>query len=224
MTVLTMPAIFIIGDSTVEDNKPPFRGWGWALPGMAAEGVVVKNHALSGRSSKSFLNEGLFDRARAEMAAGDLLLIQFGHNDEKDDAERHTDPQGDFLWYLNLYCDTAIAHGAQPVLLTPVSRRYFAGPDSVLYTHGEYAPAVRSLARWRCLPLIDLEDASRRLYLSLGEEKAAELFVRLAPGEHPDFPDGHDDHTHFNAHGAQVICGLVAEGLKADERTRAFVR
>ena len=219
-----MSTIFIIGDSTVEDNKPPFRGWGWALPPLAAEGVSVRNHALSGRSSKSFLKEGLFDPVREGMQPGDLLLVQFGHNDEKDDAERHTDPQGDFLWYLNLYCDTAIAKGARPVLLTPVSRRYFAGPDSVLYTHGEYAPAVRSLARWRCLPLIDLEDASRRLYLSLGEEKAAALFVRLKKGEHPDFPEGHDDHTHFNAQGALEIARLVAEGLRADDRTRAFVR
>ena len=219
-----MPRIYIIGDSTVEDNTPPFRGWGWALPRYAAEGVTVHNHALSGRSSKSFFNEGLFTPVREGMKKGGLLLIQFGHNDEKDDEERHTDPHTTFLEYLNLYCDAAIAAGTLPVLLTPVSRRFFAGPDSLLYTHGEYAPAVRDLARWRCLPLIDLEERSRTLYLSLGEEGAAELFVRLKKGEHPDFPDGHDDRTHFNARGAEMICGLVAESLRADERTRAFVR
>ena len=74
------------------------------------------------------------------------------------------------------------------------------------------------------IPLIDLKADSRTLYRRLGPEQTAKLFVRLAPGEHPDFPDGHDDRTHFNARGAEMICGLVAESLRADERTRAFVR
>ena len=218
-----MPDIYIIGDSTVEDNTPPFRGWGWALKGMTAPGVTVYNHALSGRSSKSFMDEGLFEPVRKGMREGDLLLIQFGHNDEKDDAERHTDPETTFIGCLNRYCDAAVRAGALPALITPVSRRFFAGPDSVLYTHGEYAPAVRQLAKWRCLPLLDLENASRNLYLELGEEKTAELFVRLSPGEHPDFPNGHDDKTHFNAFGAERIARLVSEMLRADARTAAFV-
>ena len=219
----TMPDIYIIGDSTVEDNTPPFRGWGWALKDLTAPGVGVKNHALSGRSSKSFLDEGLFEPVRKGMREGDLLLIQFGHNDEKDDAERHTDPETTFIAHLNRYCDAAVRSGAQPVLITPVSRRFFAGPDSVLYTHGEYAPAVRQLAKWRCLPLLDLENASRELYLALGEEKTAELFVRLKPGEHPDFPDGHDDKTHFNETGARRMAELVAGMMRADPRTAPFV-
>ena len=84
----------------------------------------------------------------------------------------------------------------------------------MLYTHGEYPRAVRKLAEEQGIPLIDLKKESRELYLSLGEEKTAELFVRLAPGENPDFPDGHDDKTHFNAYGADRICSLVAEGMR----------
>ena len=87
-----MPTIYVIGDSTVEDNKPPFRGWGWALPEFLAEGVALRNHAISGRSTRSFLDEGRFDPVREAMQPGDVLMIQFGHNDEKDDPERHTDP------------------------------------------------------------------------------------------------------------------------------------
>ena len=208
-----MPTIWIIGDSTVEDNKPPFRGWGWALPRYAAEGVKVRNIALSGRSSRSFRAEGLFAPAEKEMAAGDMLLIQFGHNDEKDD-ERHTDPDTTYPENLWRYCREAMNHGAQPVLLTPVSRRFFVGGGSLLYTHGEYPGAVRRLAEERKIPLIDLKKDSRELYLSLGEEKTAELFVRLAPGENPDFPEGHDDKTHFNAFGADAICRLVVEGMR----------
>ena len=208
-----MPAIYIIGDSTVEDNQPPFRGWGWALPKYVKEGVSVRNHALSGRSTRSFLEEGLWEPVEQGLSAGDLLLIQFGHNDEKDD-ERHTDPDTTYKENLWRYCRTALDKGAHPVLLTPVSRRFFVGGGSLLYTHGEYPRAVRELAAEKQVPLIDLKKDSRELYLSLGEEKTAELFVRLAPGEHPDFPEGHDDKTHFNACGADRICTLVVAGMR----------
>ena len=85
---------------------------------------------------------------------------------------------------------------------------------SLLYTHGEYPRAVRELAAEKQVPLCDLKKDSREKYLSLGEEKTAELFVRLAPGENPDFPDGHDDKTHFNENGAEKICSLVVQELR----------
>ena len=151
-----MGVIWIIGDSTVEDNKPPFRGWGWALPQYVREGVRVRNIALSGQSSLSFREKGLFEPAEQEMAAGDLLLIQFGHNDEKDD-DRHTDPDTTFKEELWRYCRFALDRGAQPVLLTPVSRRFFVGGGSMLYTHGEYPRAIRELAAEKHVPLCDLK-------------------------------------------------------------------
>lgn len=218
-----MNTIYIIGDSTVEDNQPPFRGWGWALPGFTREGVVVKNHALSGRSSRSFRTEGLFAPVEREIGSGDLLLIQFGHNDEKDDA-RHTDPDSSFPQELWRYCAFALGKGAQPVLVTPVCRRYFTGDGSLLYTHGEYPLAIRRLAAQKRILLVDLKVASRELYKSLGEARTAELFVRLAPGEHPDFPNGHDDKTHFNAHGAQVIADLVAQRLRSLPECAGFMK
>ncbi len=209
-----MPTVWIIGDSTVEDNKPPFRGWGWAMRDFVKEGVTVKNHALSGRSSRSFWEEKLFEPVAAGMEPGDMLLIQFGHNDEKDD-ERHTDPDSTYPEHLMRYVNAAREKGALPVLITSVSRRFFSEPTSLMYTHGEYPRAVRELAQKESLPLCDLEKDSRALYLSLGPDKTAELFVRLAPGENPDFPDGHDDKTHFNAVGAQAIAQLVVKELKA---------
>ena len=219
-----MPTIWIIGDSTVEDNTPPFRGWGWALPEYVKNGVQVKNHGLSGRSTKSFWDEGLFKPVEEGMGPGDLLLIQFGHNDEKDDEERHTDPDTTFPENLWRYCSAAMEKGAQPVLLTPVSRRFFVGEGSMLYTHGEYPRAVRKLAAEKNVPLCDLKKDSRELYLKLGEEKTADLFVRLAPGEHPDFPGGHDDKTHFNAYGAKVIAGLVAEEMRKIPVCAAYLK
>lgn len=219
-----MPTIWIIGDSTVEDNKPPFRGWGWAIPQHAAEGVAVRNHGLSGRSTRSFRDEGLFKPVQESMQAGDLLLIQFGHNDEKDAENLHTDPDSTYPEFLSWYCDEAIARGAQPVLITPVSRRWWIPGGEMLYTHGEYPAAMRKLAAERDIPLVDLKAASRALYLELGEEKCAELFVIIPKGENPDFPEGHNDKTHFNAYGAQVIGELVVEGLRQDERTAKFVK
>ena len=218
-----MNTLWIIGDSTVEDNKPPFRGWGWALRELVRPDVTVRNHALSGRSSRSFWNEGLFVPIEKEISEGDALLIQFGHNDEKDN-DGYTDPQSTYPAWLGVYCDLALAHRAQPVLLTPVARRFFLDDGSLLYTHGEYPGAVRQLAAARGIPLCDLNRDSRALYQRLGPEKAAELFVRLAPGEHPDFPDGHDDKTHFNAHGAQVIAGLVAEEMRAIPALAGWLR
>ena len=218
-----MNNIYIIGDSTVDDSHPPFRGWGWALPQFVREGVSVHNHALSGRSSRSFRAEGLFEPIEKALSAGDLLLIQFGHNDEKDD-ERHTDPDTTFPEELWRYCDFALSRGAQPVLITPVCRRFFGGDGSLFYTHGEYPRAIRLLAAEKQLPLCDLKADSRELYKSLGEQKTAELFVRLAPGEHPDFPEGHDARSHFNAHGAQVIAGLVAEELKKLPQCAGFMK
>ena len=218
-----MPVIHIIGDSTVDDNKPPFRGWGWALPRYVREGVEVRNRALSGRSSRSFREEGLFEPVEKELRDGDMLLIQFGHNDEKDD-ERHTDPDTTYPEELWRYCETALSRGALPVLITPVSRRFFVGGGSMLYTHGEYPRAMRKLAADRNIPLCDLKADSRKMYLSLGEEKTAELFVRLKPGEDPDFPDGHDDKTHFNAYGANEICKLVVRELKRYPQCAVYLK
>ncbi len=208
-----MPVIYLVGDSTVDDNTPPFRGWGWALPQFVGDGVRVENHALSGCSSRSFMEQGLFEPIEKAISKGDMLLIQFGHNDEKDD-ERHTDPDSTFPEFLWRYCQTALDAGAQPVLITPVERRLFMGDAGVMYSHGEYPRAIRLLAKEKDVPLCDLNADSRKLYLELGQEKTAELFVRLAPGEHPDFPEGHDDKTHFCAYGAEVMAGLVAEELR----------
>ena len=218
-----MPSVYLIGDSTMAQDNPPAKGWGWAFHRYVREGVAVHNHAASGRSSLSFRREGRFDPVAEGLTAGDLLVIQFGHNDEKDD-DRHTDPETTFTEELRRCCWAALDRGALPVLLTPVSRRFFVGTCSLMYTHGEYPGAMRRLAAEKGVPLCDLSADSRALYMRLGEEKTAELFVRLAPGEHPDFPDGHDDKTHFNAYGAQEICKLVVSELKRHPQCAAYLK
>lgn len=217
-----MATIYIIGDSTVDNNKPPFRGWGWAIQEYVREGITVSNHALSGRSSKSFLDQKLFEPVEKAMTQGDLLLIQFGHNDEKVDEARHTDPDSTFPENLKFICDAALAKGAQPVLVTPVCRRYFLGDGDLLYTHGEYPAAIRKLASENGIPLCDLKQMSRELFLRLGPELTEKLFVVLEKGRHPNFPDGHNDQTHFNAIGAAVMAKLVANCLRKMDCCEGF--
>ena len=166
-----MPMIYVIGDSTAENGSAPFFGWGGRLQAFCRQEVTVRNFAKGGESSRSFFDRGLFEPVRQEIGPGDLLLAQFGHNDEKDDLERHTDPGSTFPDYMRRYADAALKAGAVPALLTPVSRRYFLPDGNLLYTHGEYPLAVRSLAAQCGLPCIDLESLSRRLYLSLGKKR-----------------------------------------------------
>ncbi|MDL2318003.1 rhamnogalacturonan acetylesterase [Eubacteriales bacterium OttesenSCG-928-A19] len=208
-----MKTIYIIGDSTVEDGHAPFFGWGGQLAGFLPEGCRVENHAIGGRSAKSFRDEGRFAPVEAALAPGDMLLIAFGHNDEKDDAARHTDPQTSFPETLERYVDAALAKQARPVLITSVSRCYFVSDGSLLYTHGEYPLAVRTLAARRSVPLIDLKARTRDLLRRLGPEGSKALFVHAAPGEYPDLPDGWHDNTHFNLHGARTVARMVAEAL-----------
>ncbi|MDR0897857.1 MAG: rhamnogalacturonan acetylesterase [Oscillospiraceae bacterium] len=193
--------IYLIGDSTVQCDGEPYVGWGSALDVFMPEGVSVQNHAKSGRSTKSFWNEGRFEPVQAAMQPGDLLMICFGHNDEKDDEERHTDPESSYPEMLMRYVEAARAAGAMPVLATSVSRCYFTGDASLMYTHGEYPRAVRDLAAREGLPLIDLNRSTRAWLTGLGEAAARAFFVE-------------GDKTHFNRLGAETVARMAADALR----------
>ena len=208
-----MRTIYVIGDSTVENGKDPYYGWGGQLAELLPD-VRVDNHAFSGRSSKSFWDEKRFEPVAASMRQGDQLLICFGHNDEKDDAERHTDPATTYPEMLLRYVNAARAAGAVPVLCTSVSRNFFAENGFVLYTHGAYPQAVRDLCKRENVALMDLELMTRDLMKELGAVKACDMFVNIAPGTDERFPDGVADRTHYNIHGAKRVAGMVADWLR----------
>lgn len=210
--------VYIAGDSTAAPKTAaaaPEAGWGMALPVFLGHGWTVANHAVNGRSSKSFHDEGRLAPILEAIAPGDLLLVQFGHNDEKtDDPARGTDPHTTYQDYLRRYLDGARERGARPVLLTPVERRRF-GPDGrARPTHGEYPAAMRALAAAEGVPLIDLQAASLAAWDRLGPEGTLEIFLHLAPGEHPGHPDGKQDNTHFRPRGAIEVARMAARGLK----------
>lgn len=209
--------VFLAGDSTVSDytqEKAPMMGWGQRLGDLFGEGVAIHNAAKGGRSSKSFIDEERLAAIASEIGPGDYLLIQFGHNDEKKDAARHTEPYGSYQQYLRQYIQVARDAGATPVLVTSTERRQFEADGRLKDTHGEYPAAMADLAKQEQVVLIDLRAKSRALLESLGDEPSKRLFVWLAPGEHPNYPDGASDNTHFSEYGAEAMAKLVAEGLR----------
>lgn len=149
--------IYICGDSTAASYAPeraPITGWGQVL-GEFLPGTEIINHAMAGRSSKSFLAEGRLIPVEMAIRLGDLLLIQFTHNDRNDLTWRHTDARGSFMNTLSIYVDTALIHGATPVLMTPIPLRQWENGELV-DTHGAYPDAIRELARRRGIPLLEI--------------------------------------------------------------------
>jgi lysophospholipase L1-like esterase len=210
--------VFVAGDSTAAtwpaDVKPK-AGWGQALPAFLDQRRVrVRNLALSGASSKSFVEAGLLDQILGEIRPGDYLIISFGHNDEKTD-DRGTDPATTFPAYLTRYVEAARAHHAHPVLVTPVERRRFDATGHAYRSHGAYPQAMIDLGARLHVPVVDLSTSSLGLWDTLGAEGTKADFLWLAAGESPNWPDGVEDNTHFRAHGAIDVARLVAEGLKA---------
>ncbi|WP_438446065.1 rhamnogalacturonan acetylesterase [Gorillibacterium sp. sgz5001074] len=213
----TAVTLFLAGDSTVTDQPAegwPYTGWGQMLPKWLKADVAVANYALSGRSSKSFISEGHLDKIWARMKPQDYLLIQFGHNDQKADEERHTDPFTTYKETLKLYIDGARSRQAVPVLVTSVQRRFFDAEGRLIDTHGDYLTAMRELAQEEGVPLVDLAEKSRRLFEELGPEETKKLFLWAVPGEYINHPNGVEDNTHFHELGGIRVAELVAESLK----------
>ena len=191
--------IFMIGDSTMADKpvipENPERGWGQLLPLYFKSNVRVDNHAVNGRSSKSFRSEGRWDVVLERLRPDDWVIIQFGHNDEKPDEARHTEPFGSYTENLRRFATEAQKKGAHPILADPVVRRNFDDQDTLQPTHGEYPEAVRKLAKEMKVPLLELTNRSRNLLSSLGKARSEALFIWTKPGEYLRFPEGNRDNT-----------------------------
>jgi pectinesterase len=210
--------LFTIGDSTCAnkslDNDNLERGWGQALASyFDAEHVRIDNHAVNGRSSLSFRNEGRWDVVLERIKPGDYVLIQFGHNDEKPNADRHTDPGTTYNDQLKRYVQETREKGGIPILLTPMVRRKFDEQGQLVETHGEYVPAVRQVAAETGTLLIDHNQLSKTLVQSLGPDDSKALFMWVPKGTNLAAPEGREDDTHLNARGARAMARLVAEEL-----------
>ncbi|MFE9818283.1 rhamnogalacturonan acetylesterase [Streptomyces sp. NBC_00236] len=211
--------LHIAGDSTAAQkyaDAAPETGWGMALPFFLGRSLTVANHAMNGRSSKSFIDEGRLAALLDEVREGDLLLIQFGHNDEKtEDPARGTDPYTTYQDYLRQYVNGARARRVRPVLLTPVERRRFADDGTAKPSHGAYPAAMRALAAEERVPLLDLQALTLARWQELGPDGTQSYFNWLEPGQSPNYPDGRQDNTHFQPRGAIEAARLVARALVA---------
>jgi len=211
--------VYLIGDSTMstkETSAYPETGWGMPFKYFFDSTIVIDNRAKNGRSTRTFISEGRWQAVADQLKEGDYVFIQFGHNDEsKEKADRYTTPD-EYKTNLRRFVTETKNKKAQPILLTPVSRRKFDG-GKIQETHAEYSPLVAEVATALNVPLIDLDRESRAMLQSFGDENSKLLFLQLAPGEHPNYPEGKNDNTHFNELGARKVAEIVlAEIRKLD--------
>ncbi len=210
--------IHLIGDSTVAD-KPlddnPERGWGQILPRYFDEKVVIRNHAVNGRSTKSFIDEGRWDAVLKELKADDWVFVQFGHNDQKsEDPTRYAAANTDYRKNLVRFVNEARAKQARVLLITPVMRRRFDDGGKFFDTHGEYPLAVKAVAEELRVPLFDLHQKSRVVIEEHGVEGSKKIFLHFGANHFEKIKDGKKDDTHFSEYGAALIASLVADGLR----------
>lgn len=207
--------IHICGDSTAATYQPeqaPITGWGQVIGEILPEAAFV-NHSIGGRSSKSFLSEGRFVTVEKALQKGDIVLIQFGHNDGSDLVWRHTEADTAFVNNLCIFVDTARLHGAIPVLLTHTPCNWWK--DGAFPGHpGAYAPAIRRLAAARGVPLIDVLAEGEKRIREMGETAASALFMNVEPGLYPAYPAGSKDNVHTQRAGAEAFARIVADGLQ----------
>jgi len=213
--------IFLAGDSTMAAKLPdkrPETGWGEMLGGHFKDGAVrVENRAMNGRSTKTFISEGRWQKIIDDLRKGDFVFVQFGHNDEsKDKGERYTPPE-DYRKNLIRFVEEVRAKGGNPVLLTPVMRRRFDKDGKFYDTHGEYPGIVRDVAKELKSSLIDMHRSSEVVIVKYGVEGSRKLFLQLKPGENANYPSGIEDNTHFSPLGAEEMAQLVVDGIRANK-------
>lgn len=209
--------VWMIGDSTMCQYKPnrfPLTGWGMKFADYFDSSVTIKNRAKGGRSTRTFLSQGRWKPIVDSLQEGDYVIIQFGHNDEaKDYPDRYTPPD-DYRKNLIKFITETRSKKAIPVLISPVSRRYFDSSGHIRETHKPYSGIVRDLARKYNVPVIDLDEMSRKLFQKYGPVNSKLLFMQLNKGENPNYPNGIHDNTHFNAYGARHVAELVLQGVE----------
>ncbi|MDH7460156.1 rhamnogalacturonan acetylesterase [Chitinophagaceae bacterium 26-R-25] len=209
--------IWLVGDSTMSDKKTeayPETGWGMPFKFFFDSTVVVDNRAQNGRSTKTFISEGRWQAVMDGMNEGDYVFIQFGHNDEVPTKVNSYVTEDVFKSNLQRFVKEVRSKNGVPVLLTPVARRKFDNAGAVEETHEKYAAVVRTVAKEDKVLFIDLDEKSKALLQQYGVENSKLLFNQLQPGEHPNYPEGKEDNTHFNELGARKMAELVLAEIK----------
>lgn len=212
--------ILCLGDSVMQYNDfstYPQTGWIQELRRFFPLDVEFLNFARNGRSSKSFIAEGRFERVLKIVKPGDFAFIQFGHNDEKvEDLSRYTSPDenGEFRKNLSYFVSSFKEKGCFPILLTPVARRRFRSEHILENSHGLYPDAIKAVARQENIPCIDVTALTTEFLEKIGEKESVRFYMSIEPGEYAAYPAGKKDSSHLRPDGAFVVSSLVAESLK----------
>ncbi|RYD80318.1 MAG: rhamnogalacturonan acetylesterase [Sphingobacteriales bacterium] len=208
--------IWMIGDSTMsikEKKYYPETGWGMPFANFWDSSVTIENRAKNGRSTKSFLKENSWKPVLDNLKEGDYVFIQFGHNDEIPTKKNATTPI-EFKDNLVKYVVETRSKKAIPVLFTSVARRKFDSTGNLVSTHEEYAGITRAVAAEQKVVLIDLDVKSSAVLKEMGIENSIFLFNHLKPGQHPNYPEGKMDDTHFSELGARRMAELALAEIR----------
>jgi len=211
----TATTVFLAGNSTVVDqDKEPWASWGQMLPAFFQPGkVAIANYAESGESLSSWIRAKRFEKVLSMMKPGDYLLIEFGHNDQKQKGEGI----GAFTSYsrdLRYVIDEVRKKQGIPVLVTSVQRRSFDSTGHIQHTLGDYPAAVRAVAKEKGTALIDLNKVTKVMYEAWGEEKSIHAFVHYPANTFPGQTTELKDNTHFNNFGAWEVAKCVVKEIK----------
>ena len=222
LTVYAKLQLFMAGDSTMAIKDPkdyPETGWGVPFATFFSDNLEVINLAKNGRSTRTFIEEGLWENVQNQAKRKDFLIIQFGHNDESvAKKDRFTTPQ-EYKTNLRNMVTFALERKMSVILMTPVTRRYFDEAGAIKETHA-YSQYVRELVEsYKNLDksdflFIDMDEITRRYFQAQGEIPSQLRFMYIKPDTHPNYPYGVKDNTHFNELGAREVAQLVLTELK----------
>lgn len=212
--------IYLIGDSTVcnyKDSQYPMTGWGQVLKYFFNSDIKIDNHAIGGRSSRSFIEQGRWKTVRDALQPGDFVFVQFGHNDRDTKPERYTSV-ADYKKNMKTFINEAREKGAIPVLVSPMVMNAWnnAGMRNVFTENGNnYRGAMAEVAAEMECAFVDLNMKSYNLFKTTSANYCSRFFYHTYPaGEYPNYPNGSSDGTHFQEMGALTLCKLVTDGLK----------
>jgi len=203
----TVPTLYLLGDSTVCDQPAePYNSWGQMLPRFFRPGIAVAHHGESGETYRDSLARRRLDKIVSGLKPGDTLVMQFGHNDQKQIKDGKGGPFTTYKAEIKAHVDAVRAHGGLPVIVAPMERRGFDADGHVIPSLKDYAEAARQSAQELGVPFIDLNAMSRTFYEALGPEGSKAAFAEPAPGRL--------DNTHHDSYGSYELAKAVVLGLR----------
>ncbi len=208
-----VPTVFLCGNSTVVDNQAePYTGWGQMLPQFFNDSVAVANYAESGLTASVFLSQGRLKKAMTQMKPGDYVVVEFGHNDQKQKGPG-CGAYYNYAYSLKQFIDNARRQGATPILVTPTRRRDFGDDGLVRDTHGDYPAAMREIAAREGVFLVDFQTETKKLIEAMGQEGSKQLFVHCPAGTYEGQEADIADNTHFSNFGAREIAQIFVDAV-----------